>query len=82
MSDAVDQIELTRTVIFVGDYFTLMTTVVLTEELRYEDEIDEDFAVRLATVLMEEYYGWDVADKANEIGVMDDSYEEDEDADD
>ncbi len=81
MSDAVDQIELTRTVIFVGDYFTLMTTVVLTEELRYEDEIDEDFAVRLATVLMEEYYGWDVADKANEIGVMDDSYEEDEDAD-
>jgi hypothetical protein len=81
MSDAVDQIELTRTVIFVGDYFTLMTTVVLTEKLRYEDESDEDFAVRLATVLMEEYYGWDVADKANEIGVMDDSYEEDEDAD-
>jgi hypothetical protein len=79
MSDAVDEIALTRTVLFVGDYFTLMTTVVLTEELRYEDEGDEDFAVRLATVLMEEYYGWDVADKANEIGVMDDSYEEDED---
>lgn len=79
MSDAVDQIELTRTVIFIGDYFSLMTTVVLTESLRYEDESDEDFAVRLATVLMEDYYGWDVADKANEIGVMDDSYEEDED---
>lgn len=79
MSDAVDQIELTRTVIFVGDYFSLMTTVVLTESLRNEDESDEDFAVRLATVLMEDYYGWDVADKANEIGVMDDSYEEDED---
>lgn len=79
MSDAVDQIELTRTVIFVGDYFSLMTTVVLTESLRNDDESDEDFAVRLATVLMEDYYGWDVADKANEIGVMDDSYEEDED---
>ena len=79
MSDAVDEIELTRTVIFVGDYFSLMTTVVLTESLRNDDESDEDFAVRLATVLMEEYYGWDVADKANEIGVMDDSYEEDED---
>lgn len=71
-----DEIELTRTVIFVGDYFSLMTTVVLDEKLRYADEGDEEFAVRLATVLMEEYYGWDVADKANEIGVMDDSYDE------
>lgn len=79
MSDTVDQIELTRTVIFIGDYFSLMTTVVLDEKLRNDDEDDEDFAVRIATVLMEEYYGWDVADKANEIGVMDDSYEEDED---
>lgn len=75
-----DNVELTRTVMFVGDYFTLMTTVVLDEKLRYDDESDEDFAVRVATVLMEEYYGWDVADKANEIGVMDDSYDvEDED---
>ena len=79
MSDTLDQIELTRTVIFIGDYFSLMTTVVLDEKLRNDDEDDEDFAVRIATVLMEEYYGWDVADKANEIGVMDDSYEEDED---
>lgn len=75
-----DNVELTRTVMFVGDYFTLMTTVVLDEKLRYDDESDEDFAVRVATVFMEEYYGWDVADKANEIGVMDDSYDvEDED---
>jgi len=75
----VDKIELTRTVMFVGDYFSLMTTVVLSENLRYEEESDEDFAVRLATVLMEEYYGWDVAAKANEIGVMDDSYDEEDD---
>lgn len=81
MSDAVDNVELTRTVIFVGDYFTLITTVVLDESLRYDEESDEDFAVRLASVLMEEYYGWDVADKANEIGVMDDSYDEDEEND-
>lgn len=77
MSD-VDKIELTRNVIFVGDYFTLITTVSMPENLRHDDESDEDFAVRLATVFMEEYYGWDVADKANEIGVMDDSYDEDE----
>lgn len=81
MSDAVDNVELTRTVMFIGDYFTLITTVVLDEGLRYDDESDEDFAVRLASVLMEEYYGWDVADKANDIGVMDDSYDEDEEND-
>ena len=81
MSDAVDNVELTRTVMFVGDYFTLITTVAMPENLRHDDESDEDFAVRLATVLMEEYYGWDVADKANEIGVMDDSDDEDEEND-
>lgn len=73
-----DKIEVTRTVIFVGDYFTLMTTVVLDDNLRYADESEEDFAVRLATVLMEEHYGWNIADKSFEIGVMDDSYEEEE----
>jgi hypothetical protein len=61
---------------FIGDYFTLITTVAMPENLREDGESDEDFAVRLATVLMEEYYGWDIAEKANEIGVMDDSYDE------
>lgn len=71
-----DSIELTRSVMFVGDYFTLMTTVVLDDNLRNDDETDEDMAVRIATILMEEHYGWDVADKSNHIGVMDDSYDE------
>ena len=75
----IDEIELTRTVMYVGDYFTLVTTVALDEKLRNEDEDDEDFAVRIANVLMEDYYGWNVADKSNHIGVMDNSYEEDED---
>ncbi len=75
----IDEIELTRTVMYVGDYFTLVTTVALDEKLRNEDEDDEDFAVRIANVLMEDYYGWNVADKANHIGVMNNSYEEDED---
>jgi len=72
----VDKIDLTRNVMFIGDYFTLITTVAMPENLREDGESDEDFAVRLATVLMEEYYGWDIAEKANEIGVMDDSYDE------
>lgn len=77
---AVDLIPLTRTVMFVGDYFTMMTTVVLDESLRYDAEDDEDFAVRLATVFLSEFYGFDdLESKATvSIGVMDDSYDDDE----
>jgi len=68
-----DEINLSKTVLFVGDYFSLMTTVVLTESLRNEGEDDDEFAIRLASVLMEEYYGWDVAEKATvSIGIVDD----------
>jgi hypothetical protein len=65
---------------FVGDYFTMMTTVVLDEGLRHEDEDDEDFAVRIATVFLSEYYGFEDLDaKATvSIGVMDDSYDTDD----
>jgi hypothetical protein len=73
---AIDEIEVTRTVLFVGDYFALTTTVVLDENLRNEDEDDDDFAVRIASVLMEEHYGWDVADKSNDIGVVDEDADE------
>jgi hypothetical protein len=66
-----DEILLSRTVMFVGDYFTLMTTVVLDEKLRNEDESDNDFAVRVASVFMNEYYGFDVEAVSNSIGVVD-----------
>jgi hypothetical protein len=56
---------------FVGDFFTLMTTVVLDETIRNEGEDDNDFAVRLASVLMSEFYGFDVASVANSVGVVD-----------
>lgn len=72
----IDEIEVTRTVLFVGDYFALTTTVVLDEKLRYEDEEDDDFAIRIASVLMEEHYGWDVAEKSNDIGVVDEDADE------
>lgn len=73
---AIDEIEVTRTVLFVGDYFALTTTVILDEKLRDEDEDDDEFAIRIASVLMEEYYGWDVGEKSNDIGVMDEDDDE------
>lgn len=80
MSD-LDKIELTRNVMFIGDYFTLITTVSLPDELRGEGESDEDYAVRLATTFMKDYYGWDMEAVSNDIGVMDDSYDEDDEED-
>jgi len=74
-----DEILLSRTVMFVGDYFTLMTTVVLDEKLRNEDEGDNDFAVRVASVFMNEYYGFDVESVSNSIGVIDEDGEVSED---
>jgi hypothetical protein len=70
-----DEILPSRTVMFVGDYFTLMTTVVLDEKLRNESEEDNDFAVRIASVFMNEYYGFDVEAVANSIGVVDEEGE-------
>ena len=66
-----DNILPSRTVMFVGDYFTLMTTIVLDETVRNKGEADNDFAVRLASVLMIQIYGFDVASVDNNVGVVD-----------
>jgi len=66
-----DEILLTRNVMFIGDYFTLIHTVVLHEELRQPDEHDEDMAVRLASEFFLSYYGFDIAAASTDIGVMD-----------
>ena len=71
-----DSILLSRTVMFVGDYFTLMTTIVLDEKLRNENESDNDFAVRIASVFINEYYGFDVEAVSNDIGVVDENGDE------
>lgn len=67
--EQIDSVGLSKNVVFVGDYFTLMTTVVLEEILRNKNEDEYDFAVRLASIFMKEYYGFDVASVSNEIGV-------------
>jgi hypothetical protein len=72
MSEAVDLIPLTKSVMFVGDYFSMITTVGLNEEMRQEGEDDEDLAIRLAGVLIQEFYGWDVVAVSNEIGLVED----------
>ena len=66
-----DIIPQTRTIMFVGDYFTLMTTVVLDDNLRETNEDDRDFAVRLASTFIKGHYGFDVEAVSNDIGVVD-----------
>jgi hypothetical protein len=68
-----DEVPMVKSVLFVGDYFSTMTTVVLNEALREGDEDDDEFAIRLATVLLEEFYGWDMEKAATvSIGVVED----------
>lgn len=68
-----DAIPVLKNVLFIGEYFSLMTTVSLREELRQPGEDDDDdFAVRMAKSVLEEFYGWDVASVSLEIGVTDD----------
>lgn len=68
-----DAIPVLKNVLFIGEYFSLMTTVSLREELRQPGEDDDDdFAVRMAKSVLEELYGWDVASVSLEIGVTDD----------
>jgi hypothetical protein len=74
-----DAIPNTKDVMFVGDYFTLITSVQLEERLREKDESDEDFAIRLASVWLGEYYGWDVLKASNEVGVVERGDAEEED---
>ncbi len=71
-----DQIEKTCTVMFVGDYFAMTTTVVLDENLRHDGESDDDFATRIAAVFLSEHYGFDdLEDKAFQIGIVDEDME-------
>lgn len=68
-----DEIEKTRTIMFVGDYFTLMTTIILDETLREANESDNDFAIRIGSTFIKGHYGFDVEAVSNEIGVVDEN---------
>jgi hypothetical protein len=73
----VDSIDKVRTVMFVGEYFALTTTVVLDEQLRRDGEFDDDaFAARLAATFMSEHYGFDdLEEKSHRVGIVDEDME-------
>lgn len=67
-----DEITLTRSVLAVGDYFSLITTIVIDPATRLEGEDENEQAVREASAFMLAHYGWDIEGASNDIGVIDD----------
>jgi hypothetical protein len=71
-----DNIERTVTVMFVGEYFALTTTVILDDALRREGEDDHALASRIASTFLGEHYGFrDVAGQSNRVGIVDEDME-------
>ena len=71
-----DNIERTVTVMFVGEYFALTTTVVLDNELRREGEDDHALASRIASTFLSEHYGFhDLEGKSQRVGIVDEDME-------
>ena len=68
----IDQIPIYKNVIFVGEYFTLMSTVEILEEARQEGESDDELAIRTAAAWLSHHYDWDMEKHAHEAGVIDD----------
>lgn len=66
----VDRIPLIREVLFVGEHFTLMTSVTVEESLRREGESDDEFVIRLASEGLQAVYGWDVREKSIDVAVV------------
>jgi hypothetical protein len=70
----VDKIPIIKNVVYIGEYFSLITTVSIdeSEDLRKEGEDDSDLAIRMASDWLKQFYGWDVEEAALTIGVADD----------
>jgi hypothetical protein len=65
-----DLIPLIREVLFVGDHFTLMTSVTVDESLREPGESDDAFVIRLASSGLEQVYGWNVREMSKDVAVV------------
>lgn len=70
MSLMTDRIALIKDVLFVGEHFTMMTSVEVDETLRQPGEEDDAFHIRLASEGIKEVYGWDVRDKSIDVAVV------------
>ena len=66
-----DEISLSRGVLFVGDYFSLICTIVIDPANRRVGESEDEQAVREASAFMLSYYDFDVVAVSNEVGVID-----------
>lgn len=66
----IDSIPLIREVLFVGEHFTLMTSISLDESLRKDGESEDEFAIRLASESFHSLYGWDVRKHSIDVGVL------------
>lgn len=74
-----DAIPMNKDVMFVGEYFTLITSVQLDESLRTDEDKDDDaFAIRIASVWLGEYYGWDLLGASKEVGIVERNDEEED----
>ena len=60
-----------KNVIFIGDYFSMIVSVAVSEESVKEGESYEDACLRSAGNILKEQYGWDVVAVSNHIGVLD-----------
>ena len=58
-----------KTVLFVGEYFTLTTTVTIDETLRRENENDEDFITRTPSEFLAEYYDFKNLESKSTISI-------------
>jgi hypothetical protein len=66
----VDKVPDIRDVLFVGEHFTMMTSVSLDESLRLPGEGDDEFIIRLASEGLKQVYGWDVRSASRDIAVV------------
>jgi DnaJ-class molecular chaperone len=66
-----DKIMNIKNVIFIGDYFSMIVSVAVSEESVKEGESYEDACLRSAGNILKEQYGWDVVAVSNHIGVLD-----------
>lgn len=66
----IDTIPLTRTVMFVGEWFSLITTI------EVPTGATDDFIIQRAGKFMQTQYGWDVASVSLSQGVLSNDEEE------
>lgn len=66
-----DEIMNVKNVMFIGDYFSMIVSVAVSEDDLQDGEIYEDACLRAAGNLLKQQYGWDVVAVSNHIGVLD-----------